>query len=368
MNLVVALSISLFIPLAYLYVIRNLDLYGTGKFYYNLATVLWGIIAYTLSASINSALLTNNLVTYNQLLLLVAPVTEEILKSLILLYLVRRKDFNYVVDGVIYGFGAGIGFAMVENYEYITKNPEQAIIVAIARVCSTNLIHATTSGLIGSALAVGRIERLSPKTIFMAGGLILATLIHMGFNRVVDDGASLITAFILGFIAVVSINVIIQKGLKIQQTWIGEMLAMIDRVTPGEAVAAQRIQSLDDILSPVTMQFGPDKAFQTETLLFMLAEIGIKRKILEKTHDVEMQQQMEREIQRIRSEMDKVRKSIGPYCMLFVRTVYLEHGTKIWELIKERVAATGPGKAGGGLWSRLDDYLKESKNRKKDHE
>ncbi|MBK9207159.1 MAG: PrsW family intramembrane metalloprotease [Anaerolineales bacterium] len=37
-----------------------------------------------------------------------APILEEILKSLILIYLVKRAEFNYVVDGAIYGFGAGL--------------------------------------------------------------------------------------------------------------------------------------------------------------------------------------------------------------------------------------------------------------------
>ena len=365
MHITVALSISFFIPLGYLYVIRSLDFFGTGKFIYNLATVLWGIIAYLLAASINSTLLNNNLITYGQLLRLVAPITEEILKSVILLHLVRRKDFNYVVDGAIYGFGIGIGFAMVENYEYIIRNPEEAIFVAIARVFSTNLIHATASGLIGSALAAGRIEPGLRWILAGAGGFVLATGIHIGFNTMLGENALPASAIIVGVLGAILIIVIIKWGLKMQQTWIVETLGMTNQVTRSEAVAAQRIQSLDDILAPVTLQFGPDKASQTKSLLFMLAEIGIKRKILEKTVDVEMRPRIEWEIQRITSEMERVRKGIGPYCMLFVRTVYLENGNKVWELINQRVAAAGTGQAGGGLWSRLDDRLKESKKQEK---
>jgi RsiW-degrading membrane proteinase PrsW (M82 family) len=368
MYITVALSISFFIPLGYLYIIRSLDFFGTGKFIYNLATVLWGIIAYLLAASINSSLLNNNLITYGQLLRLVAPITEEILKSVILLHLVRRKDFNYVVDGAIYGFGTGIGFAMVENYEYIIRNPEEAIFVAIARVFSTNLIHATTSGLIGSALAAGRIEPGWRWILTGAGGFILATGIHTGFNTMLGENALPASAIIVGVLGAILIIVIIKWGLKLQQTWIVETFGMTNQITRSEAVAAQRIQSLDDILAPVTLQFGPDKASQTRSLLFMLAEIGIKRKILEKTYDVELRPRIEWEIQRITSEMERVRRGIGPYCMLFVRTVYLENGNRVWELINQRVAATGTGQAGGGLWSRLDDRLKESKSRKTDHE
>jgi RsiW-degrading membrane proteinase PrsW (M82 family) len=364
MNITVAIVISFFIPLVYLYALRKLDLFGTGKFHYNLATILWGIIAYTLAASINSTLLNAKLITYSQLLRLVAPIIEEILKSGILLYLVRRKDFNYVVDGAIYGSGTGIGFAVAENYEYIIRNPEEAVIVALARVLSTNLIHAATSGLIGCALAVGRIERRSPKTVLLAGGLTLAMVIHVGFNIIVDGGVSLGTAFILGIVSVLFIVAIIQQGLKIQQAWIGEMLGTNDRVTYSEAIAAQRLQSLDDVLSPVTRHFGTDKASKARSLVSMQAEIGIKRKILETMQDEKKCQELEAEIQRITADMNNLRKGIGPYCMLFIRILYLENEDQVWKLINERVAVTGTNQAGGGLWSRLDDRLKASKNRK----
>jgi hypothetical protein len=50
--------------------------------------------------------------------------------------------------------------------------------------------------------------------------------------------------------------------------------------------------------------------------------------------------------------------------MLFIRILYLENEDQVWKLINERVAVTGTNQAGGGLWSRLDDRLKASKNRK----
>lgn len=368
MNITAAITISFSIPLVCLYAIRNLDLFGTGKFHYNLATLLWGIIAYTLAAVINSTLLTTHLITYSQLLHLVAPITEEILKSVVLLCLVRRKDFHYVVDGVIYGFGTGIGFAVAENYEYIIRNPEAAVTVALARVLSTNLIHAATSGLIGSALALGRVERRSPKTILLAAGLGVAILIHVGFNTIVDDGVSLIATLGLGVFSVLFIVVIIQQGLKIQQAWIGEMLGALDHVTLGEAMAAQRIRSVNDILAPLTRQFGTDKASLAFSLVLMQAKIGIKRKLLKTVQDEKTCRELEADVQRITADMNKLRKRIGPYCMLFIRTVYLEQESRVWEVINARVAATHKSQAGGGLWSRLESRLNESGSRKKENE
>jgi len=40
-------------------------------------------------------------VSFEQMIRIVAPILEEFLKALILIYLVQRADFNYVVDGAI---------------------------------------------------------------------------------------------------------------------------------------------------------------------------------------------------------------------------------------------------------------------------
>jgi hypothetical protein len=273
-----------------------------------------------------------------------------------------------VVDGAIYGFGAGMGFAMIENSQYVLSHGGIAISIALSRVLSTNLVHATTSGLIGSALAVGRLKRGIRRTAYMIGGLIFAIVIHASFNVITDNGLSFIHAIAFGFFGAGLINIIIQRGLKTQKAWIGESLGMTDRVTQNEAMAAERIHSLDDVLLPVTKQFGSEKTSQTETLFLLQAEIGIKRKILEKTSDTKRHDELEFEIQRIAADMEKVRKAIGPYCMLFVRTIYSENERKVWDMINQRVAAASIGQAGGGLWSKLENQLKESKMRKNDHD
>ena len=49
----------------------------------------------------------------------VAPVTEETLKALCLLYPLRRGQIGFLVDAAIIGFAIGAGFAVVENLDYL---------------------------------------------------------------------------------------------------------------------------------------------------------------------------------------------------------------------------------------------------------
>jgi RsiW-degrading membrane proteinase PrsW (M82 family) len=149
-----ALLIAFSIPLVFLFIVYKLDLYKTGN-YGNIAfSLAGGIAAYGIAFMVNPWMRDYGLVTRDTLVRFSAPILEEIFKGLILLYLIRRPSFTYFVDGAIYGFATGIGFAILENFEYILGSPETALSLAIARVLSTNLVHATGSGLIGIALGV----------------------------------------------------------------------------------------------------------------------------------------------------------------------------------------------------------------------
>ncbi len=363
MNGLIAVIISLLIPPGFVYLIRKLDLHGTGKFHYNVTAILWGMIACLVAALLHSRLIEAGM-SRGQIIREVAPISEEILKALVLFYLVRRADFNYVVDGAIYGFGAGIGFAMIETISYVVSTPEFAIGLALDRVFSANLIHATTSGIVGSTLAAAHFERGSKRVLFSVLGLTIAMGLHMGFNFMVTSDTSLLLAIVAGFVGIGCIAIIIKQSLNIQRHWISEMLGMTDRVTLGEAAVVQRIQNMDEVLAPIARQFGPDKASKTEALIYLQAEIGIKRKIAKQTADENKRAAIEMEIQRLAAKMNTLRREIGPYCMLFVRSVYLTRTSKLWDVLDARVGAADTAHAGSGLWSALSRRIKRPNPRR----
>lgn len=358
MALYFALAIAFLVPLAFLFGIRKGNLYGTDKFYVNIITLAWGLVAYGLAAQINPAMVETGWVTRSQVIRITAPVLEEILKSLILIYLVRRADFNYVVDGAIYGFGAGIGFAIIENWEYVTGHPEIALGIAIARVFSTNLVHATGSGLIGSALAFQRGENTAPAWTAVILGYLFSIAFHMGFNTTVSAGTFLFFAIGIGLVGTALIWFVIRRGLNTQKIWVGEKLGMNDRVTRSEAKISVKIEQLREALTPVEKQFGFVTLKIVEDLIRKQAEIGIKRKLLEKTASESKRQEIEKIIKGLNREMEALRKQAGPYCMMLVRTVYLEQDLLVWDLIATRVEESGTGQKGGGLYDRIDQRIK----------
>jgi len=117
-----AIVVAVVIPLAFLFLVRRLDLYALGTFPTVLICMGGGIAAFLAAYLLNNTLLP--LVGYALMITLVAPIVEEVLKSLLLVYYVRQPDFTYFVDGAIYGFAAGVAFAVVENLLYLSHNQE----------------------------------------------------------------------------------------------------------------------------------------------------------------------------------------------------------------------------------------------------
>jgi RsiW-degrading membrane proteinase PrsW (M82 family) len=356
---VLALAIATFIPIIILFIIYTQDLYKTGTFRFVVLSFLWGTIAFAIVAFINRLLIGNNIFERLTVLQFIAPFEEEILKGLILIYLIRRPQFTYFVDGAIYGFAVGIGFAVVENYDYVLGTTSGALDVALGRVISTNLIHATGSAIVGIAAGLARFSRGSGRILRVVAGLILAILLHTGFNNLVtrvESGWLLVYAAVVGTTGVGAIWASIRRGLAEEKAWIEETLGMADRVTASEAAVVHRISDLDAILEPLAMRFGEEKASQIEEFLFMQARLGILRKTLEKLSDESLLKSTRAEIAEIQQEMDTARRSVGSITMMYLRSIFPETDISLWSSIEgviEKHIASQPAGAGSGMWEKL---------------
>src|SRR5512138_50335 len=355
---VIAFVVAALIPLGFLVVVKSFDFYQTGSAKFIVYSGVWGIIAYFLAAQINPALINYGGFSQNTVVRFAAPAIEETLKGLILLYLIRHPDFKYFLDGAIYGFASGIGFAIFENFEYLSANPSTALILAISRVLSTNLIHATGSALIGIALGLARFNRLRILQVpYLIAGAGLAIAVHSGFNNMVSTGAKLVFALAAGLGGAGIIVAAALRGLKDERGWVHENIGLTQGVTSGEASVVQRLDNVDDILAPLAQRFGEEKALQIEKFLFMQAQLAIQGKMLEKMQDEKMRRAIQAQIKELDEKMNKERKTVGAYCMLYLRNIFPASDTQLWNLLQQRVTRN-KGEAGTGLWTKLDQRMK----------
>jgi protease PrsW len=119
-------------------------------------------------------------VTYSRY---VSPWLEEVLKGAVLVYLIRSRRIGMLVDGAIFGFAIGSGFALVENLYYLATRPDAHVVVEIVRGFGTAIMHGGATAIfaiVSVSLAEKRPDAIL--AVFLPGLLAAATL-HSGFNH-----------------------------------------------------------------------------------------------------------------------------------------------------------------------------------------
>ena len=115
----------------------------------------------------------------------VSPLSEELLKSAYLFLLIKRRRIGVIVDGAIYGFAIGAGFAVVENLYYLLTSAQQVTFVWIVRGLGAATMHATATFVVGIT-ATGLLQ----KTRFSKAAIVFisvatAVVIHSVYNHLV---------------------------------------------------------------------------------------------------------------------------------------------------------------------------------------
>jgi RsiW-degrading membrane proteinase PrsW (M82 family) len=351
-----AIATAIAIPLLFLYLIYALDLYSSGSFQAVASCFIWGLISFFLAYLANRAAL--SFVSITLLVVLVAPILEEVFKSLSLVYYVRKPDFIYFVDGAIYGFASGIAFSIFENFFYLAQSPRGGGALILSRAFSTCLMHGSASALVGISIGRLRFGQGATRVASVLLGWTAAMALHSSFNRVVNAWSgtqALLAAIAIGLGGVGLIALFIRWGLREERGWIEETLGLQLGVTAGEVEVVKRLDSLDTLLVPVAARFGREKAEMVRVFLVKQAQLGIKQKSRELAHDERLRKELAKQIEILRGEMEDLRRKVGVYCMIYVRSIFPQEAMAIWSRLEELVGEEQESRV--DLWDKLEDAL-----------
>ena len=169
------------VALLFLYWVYRSDKYEREPFKFVMFVFAWGVFSGIIAAPMNRALgpyfkefLGNEA--------LAAPFVEEPAKALGLYLLVRHKvygkEFNTPLDGIVYGFAAGMGFFAAENFMYFLMHGPMNLVIR-SLLCWGHGVYVATTGL---WLAIGKVTRGRIEAADLAPGLLVATLLHFVWN------------------------------------------------------------------------------------------------------------------------------------------------------------------------------------------
>lgn len=236
MSIVMILSIlaALIPALLYGVIFYWLDRYEREPLWLVIAAFLWGAVPAVLISLVGEVWLGTPLIgsrgTFSENLIsgsIIAPIIEEVVKgaALLVIFLLRRQEFDGPLDGIVYGSMIGLGFGMTENFFYFADAAEagglsQLGLVIFLRAVIFGLNHACYTGMVGIGFGLARnvsrsqqIKRLS----YPLWGLIVAILIHSLHNF----GATTASYNVMGLFLslVIAITAILLLFITILYAW-----------------------------------------------------------------------------------------------------------------------------------------------------
>jgi protease PrsW len=125
-----------------------------------------------------------------------APVVEEGIKGAVLfgLFLFYRREFNGVIDGIVYAGCVGLGFAMTENVLYYGRGAaEEGVVGAVGTFVVRGLMspfaHPVFTAMIGIGLGIAASTRSGTlRAVAPIAGLLIAMLLHSLWNTSAGSG------------------------------------------------------------------------------------------------------------------------------------------------------------------------------------
>lgn len=351
-SLVFSILVGIAVPLAAVYLIERFDVFQSASrrnilisLVYGATVAFFGAFALnTLTVQALTAAGMPSAQAYDIVRRLTAPIIEEILKSLVLIWLIRKPSFKYAVDGAIYGFSVGVGFAVAENLLYISQAPSAALGLTISRVLSTTLMHASVSAVVGFMLGrlrrAGRGQRLIP-----IAGILVAVTVHIVYNNLVTTltGISLLLVAIV--IGVGSAAVIVGLMNRDQAREKETMREALDEgetgVSEGEAMAIQRMggASLEESLKDLSSRIGEDNVALIRRLLVTQANIGILRNNLAGSNvPARLREAWQREIAERQQEFTEIRGELNRSALDYMQQMFPSDDTAMQSWAAQELA------------------------------
>ena len=231
-----------------------------------------GVVGYSVNVSLQPALALDP-ARYSRY---VAPLLEEVLKALYIVWLLHRSKIGFVVDAATYGFAVGTGFAFVEYIFSLHVHPNPTIWTWIIRGFGTALMHSGTTAIL--AMISRTLHHRAPvfRPALVLPGLAVAVVLHSVYNQFLL-APLLATALIVLVFPYIAIF-LFQRSEQETSSWLGTGFD-----TDQELLRVMRAGEVSDTpvgqyLTGLRTSFPPEVIVDMMCMLRLRAELGIRAK------------------------------------------------------------------------------------------
>ena len=232
-DILVAAVVGLLPVLSFLATLLYLDSYKLVKLRAIVTIVLCGALVAGASYLANGYALGLSRIDLTHFSRYVSPITEELLKGLVIVALIRSHRIGFLVDAAIFGFAVGTGFATVENLYFLHRVPDAGVSTWIVRGLGTAIMHGGATAIF-AVMGLAMLERRPGATArALLPGFGLAVVLHSAFNHLLifPEIATLAILLVLPPL----LYLVFQRSEKALGDWLGtgfdadsEMLELIN--------------------------------------------------------------------------------------------------------------------------------------------
>lgn len=252
------IAVSIFPVFVFLASLVFLDSYKLVRFRAIALAIGMGILSAGLSLLINKSVLDSAGIEHALFRRYGAPLIEELVKALYLIYLIRKKRVGFMVDAAIVGFAIGAGFALVENIYYLQAVENSALILWVLRGFGTAIMHGGATAILGVIFKNGSDRNTSHLLGAFLPGYLIAAIVHSFYNHFLF-GPVVSTFLIIVLLPSVMIAVFQRSEMSLRQ-WLGvgfdsdqELLEMLTSGRLLETPVGIYLQSLREKFDPAVV-------------------------------------------------------------------------------------------------------------------
>lgn len=295
-----------------------------------LLTVTLGVIAAFASLLMNDRLISSWNFDFKFYPRYIAPVVEEVLKGIFLVYLIKKKKTGFMVDAAIYGFAIGTGFALVENIYYLQTLSNPNLFLWVVRGFGTAIMHGGATAIFG-IISKGFFDRqASEKLQLFLPGALAAIVIHSAFNHFILPPL-ISTISIVSFLPLIIVFIFAQSE-KSTRAWLGvgfdTDIELLEMITTGNLVESRIGRYLHSLKS----RFPGEMVADMLCLLRLHVELSMRAKGMLLMHGVGFRIAPDPEIKEKFAELKYLEKSIGKTGQLAISPFLHKSSRDLWQL------------------------------------
>ena len=260
----------------------------------------------------------------------VAPVVEETLKALPIVFLIRASRVGFNVDAALHGFAVGAGFACVENALYLGTLADPNLALWTVRGLGTAMMHGTATAIfaIVSKSFMDR-SQLIRKRLFLPGWLIAACL-HSAFNHCVVNPLTM-TAILLLVPPVVFVT-IFDRSARATRAWLGtgfdQSAELLDMITTGDI----RATPVGQYLLALQQHFAPAVVADMLCYLRVRTELSMRAKVFLMAKEAGLAYDIGDDLQSDLEELAFLEKSLGPTGRMALQPFLHTSRRELWQM------------------------------------